>query len=1093
VANDTAFGTIVAEDSTLTDTSKVMAVASNNTTYYWRVSSKNVVGTSGWSGRRSFTTFLATLQKPVLTSPLDGATDLPVTPTLSWSTVAGASTYEVQVSVARDFTSVLIDDATLTIGSKTVAAGALSNSTSYYWRVMAKSLGGASNWTDPWGFTTIITTPATPGLVAPSDNAVDQPVSLSLTWNKATGAATYYVQVASDTGFATIISNDSTLTDTTKAVSGLSNSTTYYWKVKAKNASGYGSWCGYRKFTTIIAAPPVPALTSPATGATNVDVSPQLAWTAVTGAAEYHIQVSTATDFGTGLVVDDSTYTQTTKLVGPLSRNTVYFWHVKAKNIGGASAWSDTARFTTVPAVPGAPALVSPADAATGQPVPLTLVWSKTDGATMYYVTVATDAGFTIVFKTDSTLSLTDTSIVVGGLAGSTTYYWRVRAKNATAASAWSADRSFTTITQFPLYITGTNGTVTRSPNQLSYDSGTVVSLTAGPSGGYQFVGWSGDLSGSLNPATITMNATRNVTASFATIIPQPPVLTTPANNVTNVHMTPTLTWSSSLGANHYILEVSSYVTFLGGIVVEDSNVTGTSKIIGPLTPGVTYYWHIQAVNSNGTSNWSTAFAFSTFPLPAAPVPVSPSNDTLNQPVNPTISWSAVSGAVNYNLQVSTHSDLSVADMVDLQQSALTYQPTNLSINTKYYWRVRAINTDTTGAWSPVRNFTTAPAAPGLLLPNDLATGVAFRPVLSWNGSTGANTYRAQVSTASDFGSGIAYDDSTIAGTTTPVGAIGPLSLTTKYYWRVRGKGTGGVSAWSGTRSFTAVGLSWTQSNTGLTDTVIMALVIRGSSVFAGTATKGVFRSSDWGASWTAVNIGLTYQAIQCLAQSGSNVYAGTNGGGLFHSADNGASWTEVDSGFASNTIQALAASGDTVWAGTNSGGVYFSAYRGTGWTAVNSGLTTTNITSLLLSSGNLYAGTNGGGLFISTNYGGTWTPANTGLTNTYIQSLVVSGGDIFAGTWGGGVYVSGDNGTTWTAANSGLMGNSFIQLLCVGGSYVFVGTWGGGTFSSANNGTTWTVGNTGNTNAYILSMSATGNTVIAGTNGGGVYISPLQ
>lgn len=59
------------------------------------------------------------------------------------------------------------------------------------------------------------------------------------------------------------------------------------------------------------------------------------------------------------------------------------------------------------------------------------------------------------------------------------------------------------------------SGTITRSPNASSYPSGTVVTLTATPAAGFQFSSWSGDLSGSANPASITMSANRTVTATF--------------------------------------------------------------------------------------------------------------------------------------------------------------------------------------------------------------------------------------------------------------------------------------------------------------------------------------------------------------------------------------------------------------------------------------------------------------------------------------------------------------------------------------------------------------------------------------------------
>jgi len=56
---------------------------------------------------------------------------------------------------------------------------------------------------------------------------------------------------------------------------------------------------------------------------------------------------------------------------------------------------------------------------------------------------------------------------------------------------------------------------VTRSPYKSAYASGEHVTLTAVPATGHQFKSWSGDLSGSANPATIVMDSDKSVSASF--------------------------------------------------------------------------------------------------------------------------------------------------------------------------------------------------------------------------------------------------------------------------------------------------------------------------------------------------------------------------------------------------------------------------------------------------------------------------------------------------------------------------------------------------------------------------------------------------
>ncbi len=67
----------------------------------------------------------------------------------------------------------------------------------------------------------------------------------------------------------------------------------------------------------------------------------------------------------------------------------------------------------------------------------------------------------------------------------------------------------------YTLSVTASGGSVSRSPNQASYEYGTEVTLQATADAGYTFSGWSGDASGTNNPATVIMNADRSVTANF--------------------------------------------------------------------------------------------------------------------------------------------------------------------------------------------------------------------------------------------------------------------------------------------------------------------------------------------------------------------------------------------------------------------------------------------------------------------------------------------------------------------------------------------------------------------------------------------------
>ncbi len=80
-----------------------------------------------------------------------------------------------------------------------------------------------------------------------------------------------------------------------------------------------------------------------------------------------------------------------------------------------------------------------------------------------------------------------------------------------------AAKSSSITVTESPSLVVNCigSGSVTRNPDKVSYTLGDVVQLTAVPTSGWTFNGWSGDLTGNTNPTTITMTNNKVVTATF--------------------------------------------------------------------------------------------------------------------------------------------------------------------------------------------------------------------------------------------------------------------------------------------------------------------------------------------------------------------------------------------------------------------------------------------------------------------------------------------------------------------------------------------------------------------------------------------------
>jgi hypothetical protein len=305
---------------------------------------------------------------PQLSSPPYNATGQLLTLNLIWHKSFGAVSYRVQLSTDSLFSSLIINDSTVTDSIKTVSG--LSPLTYYWWRVNAKGIGGTSAYSVVYKFKTL-GYPNQVALINPPNNAVNQSTSIQFRWNRASeqmmplvnsketigphndidAISNYWFELVTDTVSMSNLLGDTTLTDTTKSVSGLSNSTNYYWHVKAKNQIGWGVFSSWWRFTTIVAAPIAPVLISPPNNATGQPLSLSLVWHASAYATTYHVQLSTNSGF-TSFIVNDSTITDTVRAVSGLSQTTTYYWRVSAKNIGGTSGYSPVWSFTTMSLVP---------------------------------------------------------------------------------------------------------------------------------------------------------------------------------------------------------------------------------------------------------------------------------------------------------------------------------------------------------------------------------------------------------------------------------------------------------------------------------------------------------------------------------------------------------------------------------------------------------------------------------------------------------------------------------------------------------------------------------------------------------------------
>jgi len=465
-----------------------------------------------------------------------------------------------------------------------------------------------------------------PGLVSPANNATGLPSNLTCVWNRVAGATGYRLQIAADLSFSTIVLDDSTLVDTTRGVVGLTLNSTFYWRVRALKSGIAGPASVTWQFSTGL---PSPALLAPSSGSTGQPVSLVLRWSAVSGAQSYRVQLGSDPAFAVGIVLDDSLVTDTTRAAGPLQGGTTYYWRVFARNLSGSSPPSAPFSFVTVLA---APVLAFPADNGSVPGTSTVVKWLKVSGASGYHVQVSTEVTFaTGVIVDDS--SLVDTVRTITGLTTGTRYYWRARAKSASAASGFTSPWSFMPGLPSPLLVSPVDKATaqpvavtlvwrrvagsTSYHLQLATDStfaggflkndSTIVDsvrIVAGLQNFTRYFWRVASLSGTTTGVFSTPWSFRT-----AAVVPGLVQLVAPAQGAVLSADSAVFRWNRPApAASRYFFELS--VDSLFNLKTVDSTLTDTSKTERHLLNNQRYWWKVRGGN---IETWGPVSATNTF------------------------------------------------------------------------------------------------------------------------------------------------------------------------------------------------------------------------------------------------------------------------------------------------------------------------------------------------------------------------------------------------------------------------------------------------------------------------------------------------
>ena len=198
---------------------------------WWRVRVTGS-GDAGWATAQFNRSSLAA---PMMLGPTGLLQQPDSPPLISWTPVAGATQYKLQVSTDGSFT----DSASIINFTpvKTTSAinPVLAGPGVYHARVQAVLSGGISTgFSDPISYT-IVGLRAATRLSPPEGGVVTDTV---IDWAPVPGAATYHVQIDDDNNFASPVVNVEDVTGTRYSPPKTINNNTYYWRVRPVDASG---------------------------------------------------------------------------------------------------------------------------------------------------------------------------------------------------------------------------------------------------------------------------------------------------------------------------------------------------------------------------------------------------------------------------------------------------------------------------------------------------------------------------------------------------------------------------------------------------------------------------------------------------------------------------------------------------------------------------------------------------------------------------------------------------------------------------------------------------------------------------------------
>ena len=745
------------------------------------------------------------------TSPLGSIFE--ARPTFRWPATAGAVRYEVWVKNLTTGQAPVVRDTQITSTSFTSPKN-LDAATYRFW-VRPYNVDGVRG---EWSTATDFTVNPGPRILAPPTSTI-QDARPVFRWASVSGVVRYELWVNNLTTGKSSVIRDTQIQSTQYRASELLGSGNYRVWVRGFNAENqHGAWSERLDFTI------GPSILGPS--GPQDTVAPKITWTGVEGTVRYDLWANNLTT-GERQVIREPLLTGTTFTPSsalPAGRYRIWVRSFSSQTQPGP--WSETVEFT----IAAAPVVTAP-QGLIGSETP-TITWSAVTGAVSYDVRVITSSNGQQLFLETGVTGTTFESPVKLSVG---THEVSVRSVNADGdVGPWSVASQFGLI--------GTPQILT--PRGVLHRMARPEFTWTAVEGASRYELWVNNLTTGESQILRRTKLTANV---FQTIDPLAtaeyrvwvraftpsdvagpwsprvdfrvvagPTILSPLGIIDD--STPTFRWMPVENAVSYQLWVNNVTT--GEAKVIDQRTIYATSYTNPqaLSPGAYRAW-TRGTDAQGIKGvWSEAaeFIVSANATPSSGIGGGSTTasgvlsftepDTNAGGGATTLRWTAMNGAVRYELEIATTSQL-------IQEPALTTSsftlPDNLD-NGDYRARVRAISADGTSTdWSSVVEFLVVAedvgsslSATQLLSP--VGSTFSNRPKFTWKALEGITQYELSItSLASNVQQSLEFSISGTPEFTVPLAF--PFGQYTAKLRPIDGSGTQGP--WSDEVTFQVVGI----------------------------------------------------------------------------------------------------------------------------------------------------------------------------------------------------------------------------------------------------------------------------------------------